>query len=404
LQDDGTICGSLPSRYTAATDRSDVLFFAAHACWAPAAVEPEWGSIRMMPTGTGAIFTYPATGSGESGNTEFFGFDSKGESLAAASNAWFGPRRDERLLEHDATNSAGEKSYELAGAPFDPAPALGDQGEPSSVEIDQAFFVESPRPSLIVEIAYARRSPSPGPPLRAVARWDLLEKHLCGPAQPGGITGLAPTGEAVVIDGRLYRTGGCASGRAFEPTGVTGVVAVGPGAVRWISRERESLLLRGTQREPSVVPRAENGVVAQIAFNREGDRFFVRTARSLCDWMIREDGALDLDGCRWSTGGWASDAAWAAADKTEETVIVFDRTAEGAALREFFGSREACAPPEASGDLACDAPPGPNESPVSALLRWEERLGHHFKDQATQPQDAREMVSSEIVPTDARLR
>ena len=258
------------------------------------------------------------------------------------------------------------------GATSSPAPPSippwrsATRGNASSVQIDQAFFVESPR-------AIADR--------RDRLRATLAVARSAAP----GCRALGSPGEALLRPGAARRDhrpradrrrGGdrrphvqdrqpARPAAAFEPTGVTGVVAVGPGAVRWISRERESLLLQGTQREPSVVPRAENGVEAQIAFNREGDRFFVRTARSLCNWMIREDGALDLDGCRWSTGGWASDAAWAAADKTGETVVVFDRTAEGAALREFFGSREADVPPAASGDLACDAPPRPSEAPLT---------------------------------------
>jgi hypothetical protein len=119
--------------------------------------------------------------------------------------------------------------------------------------------------------------------------------------------------------------------------------------------------------------------------------------------LIRDDGQVDLDGCRWSTGGWASDAAWAAADKSGETAVVFDRTPEGAALRQLFGSQEARAP-TAAGDLACNAVPGPGAPALAVLRQWEERLGHRFKDQATSLHDATERVSSEIVPTDTSAR
>jgi hypothetical protein len=402
LEDDGTICGSLPSRDPSALDRADVLFLAAHQCWAPPAAERVWGSIRMLPAGNGAVFTYPPTGQGASGYSEFFGFDSRGESLAAASNAWFGERTDQRLLEHDATNSAEAKSYELDGAPFDPAMALGDRSHVASVQIDDAIFVQSPEPSLIVGIGYARRSASSlGPPLRAVARWDLRARRFCGPALDGSITGVAPTGDALVIDGRIYRMGSCSSDRAFDPTDVTGVSAVGPGAAHWVARDGESLELQGPEQEPSTVIPGERGSDAQVAFSPNGTQFLVRTAASLCAWTIRDDGGTDLDGCRWSAGGWPSDAVWAATDKSGDTAVVFDRTAEGAALREFFGSRERDAPVERGGDLACDALPRPDEPPLGVLQQWEERLGHRFRDQATQLQDAREMSSSEIVPTDA---
>jgi hypothetical protein len=402
LQDDGTICASAQWRSPGSTDRSDVLLLAPKPCWAPPAGERAWGSIRMLPTGSGAVFTYPGSGQSPSGYTELYGFDSRGESLEAASNAWFGPRADERLLEYDTTNSGGEKSYELAGMPFDAASALGD-GEPVfSVRIDEAFFVESPQPSLIFELGYLSGSASaPGPPLQKVARWDLGGKHFCGPAIAGSITGVAPTGDAVVIDGRIDKVGACSSDRGFEPTDVTGVVAVGPGAARWIVRDGDSLQLQGAQGEEPIALPGERGGKTQIVFSPNGDQFLVSTARSLCNWVIRDDGTTDLDGCRWSTAGWASDAAWAATDKSGETVVVFDRTAEGAALRQFFGGREAEVPAERGGDVACDALPRPNDPPLAVLRQWEERLGHRFRDQPTTPQDAREMVSSEIVPSDA---
>ena len=98
------------------------------------------------------------------------------------------------------------------------------------------------------------------------------------------------------------------------------------------------------------VPSAAKGSERQVAFSPNGGQFLVKTARSLCHWVIRDDGTLDLDGCRWSTGGWASDAAWAATDRSGGTVVVFDRTAEGAALREFFGDHEAEVPPSSAGD------------------------------------------------------
>ena len=415
LQDDGTICGSIPRSGPAALDRADLAFFAPQACPAPPAAERAWGSIRMLPTGSGAVFTYPAAGKGASANTSFFGFDSKGESLAAASNAWFGERRDERLLEHDATNSAGAKGYELAGVAFDPASALGS-ADVSSVQIDQAVFVESPEPSMLFEMSYASGSASaPGPLLRAVVRWGLREKSFCGPALPGAMTGIAPpadaTRDAVVIEGRIYRLGPCTADRGVEPvegTDATDVVAVGPGAALWISRDGESLELRGAQRERRVVPSAaqgaEKGSKTQVAFSPNGARFLVKTPGSLCDWAIRDDGTPDLEGCRWSTGGWASDAAWAAADRTGETVVVFDRTSEGAALREFFGSGETRIPADTGGDLACAALPGPRDPPLAVLQRWEERLGHAFKDQTTPSQDTREMMSPEIVPMEASPR
>jgi hypothetical protein len=402
LQDDGAIVASVPSKNATAIDRSDILFLAAQPCPAPAAAERSWGSIRMLPNGVGAVFGFPPTGQGASGNTEFFGFDSKGESFASVSNAWLGERGDERLLEHDTTNSAAEKTYELAGKPFDPGLALGDWTHVSSLQIEQAFFAESPVPSLILEIAYLSGAPWESPrPLRAVARWDIQGKHFCGPAVPGALTGTAPSGDAVVIDGRIYRLSACTSDRGFEPTDVTGVAAVASGAARWIAREGEFLELASPQREPSAVPRADKSSELQIAFSPNGNQFFVRTTRSLCTWVIRGDGNLDLDGCRWSTGGWASDAAWAAADSSGETVVVFDRTSDGAALRRLFGSRETA--PPAGGDLACDAAPGPPAPPLAFLRQWEERLGHHFKDQATSLQDARERLSSKIVPMDALM-
>jgi hypothetical protein len=416
LQDDGTICGSMPWKDATATDRSDVLFFAPRECPGPPAVERTWGTIHMLPTGNGAVFTFPPTEQGASGYTEFLGFDSRGESLAAASNAWFGQRTDERLLEHDATNSAEEKGYELAGAPFDPALALGlplaDAAPPehvSSVQIDKAFFVESPEPTVVLEIGYVRGGQSaPVAALRAVARWDVRGKHFCGAALPGAITSVAPTGDALAIDGRLYGIGACTAAGGFEPTDVTGLVAVAPGAARWIAREGDSLQLQAPQREPIAVPsagmRGDKDGDTQVAFNPNGDRFFVRTATSLCDWVMRGDGTLDLDGCRWSTAGWASAAAWAAADKGGETVVVFDRTAEGAALRQLFGGREGGVPGESGGALACSAIPKAVDPPLAVLRQWEERLGHRFKDQAIQLQDAREMASPEIVPMDAPTR
>jgi hypothetical protein len=400
LQDDGAIAGSLPWKDNpTAIDRSDVVFLDAQPCWAPAAAERTWGSIRMLPNGSGAVFTFPATGQGAPGNTEFFGFDSKGESLAGVSNAWFGDRSDERLLEHDTTDSSAEKTYELARAPFDPSLALGEWTHVSSLQIDQAFFVPSPTPSLIVEMGFQSGSPGePSRPVRAVARWDLRGKHFCGPAIRGAMTGIAPSGDAVVIDGRIDKVGACGPDRGLEPTDVTGVEAVAPGAARWIARDGDSLRIEGPRREPSVVSRADTGGEPQIAFSPNGAQFLVRTAKSLCDWLIRDDGNVDLDGCRWSTGGWVSDAAWAAADKSGETAVVFDRTAEGAALRHLFGSQETGAP-TGGGDLACNAAPGPG-APLAVLRHWEERLGHRFKDHATSLQDASERLSSEIVPTD----
>jgi hypothetical protein len=207
-----------------------------------------------------------------------------------------------------------------------------------------------------------------------------------------------------VIDGRVYRVGACTADRGFDPTETTGVVAVGPGAARWIARDGESLVLQQSQRQPSTVPRAEKASEAQIAFSPSGDRFLVRTADGLCKWVIRDDGALDLDACRWSTGGWASDAAWAPSDKTGETVLVFDRTADGAALRQFFGSHDPRNPSETGGDLACTALPGPESPPLGVLQSWEERLGHRFKEQPTPLQDTLEMTSPEIVPTGATAR
>jgi hypothetical protein len=399
LQNDGAIVGSVPGKDVAALDRSDVLFFAPQPCPAPAAVERTWGSIHMLPNGTGAVFTFPPTGQGAPGNAEFFGFDSRGESLAGVSNAWLGERSDERLLEHDTTDSAAEKTYELAGVPFDPALALADGPHVSVVHIDQAFFVESPSRSLLVEIAYLNESPSEqGRPLRAVARWDLRGKRFCGPAVAGSLTGISPSGDAVVIDGRIAKVGACASDHGFEMTDVTGALAVVSGGARWIARHDESLELEGLQREPAAVSRLDRSIEPQIAFSPNGAQFLVRTTRSLCNWVIREDGKVDLESCRWSTGGWASDAAWAAADTTGETAVVFDRTADGAALRQFFGSRET--PPPAGGVLACDALPGPSAPPLAFLRQWEERLGHRFRDQATTLQDARERLSSQIVPTD----
>jgi hypothetical protein len=371
-------------------------------CWAPPPVEQAWGTIRLTPTGTGAVITFPAAAQSASANTEFFGFGSRGECVAAASNAWFGEGKDERLLEHEATNSAGEKSYELAGEPFDPALALGDAEPVSSVQIDRAFFVESPAPSLIVEIGYESRSlASPGGPLRAVARWDLHGRHLCGPPIAGSISGTSPTGDALVIDGRVYLINACSSERGFEPTDVTDALAVGPGAAHWVSADDESLRLRGSGGEPPVVPLAgragEKG--SQVVFSPSGEQFLVKTATSLCIWRIRSDGALDLDGCRWSTGGWASDAEWSAAGKSDE-VVVFDRTVDGAALRQFFGSSEQEGPTGTESDVACNALPSPGDPPLAVLQRWEERLGRRFKEQPTPTRDMREIVSSEIVPID----
>jgi hypothetical protein len=371
-------------------------------CWTPPAVERAWGTIRLTPSGTGAVFTFPPAAKNASANTEFFGFGSTGESLAAASNAWFGERKDERLLEHEATNSAGEKSYDLAGEPFDPALALGDAEPVSSVQIDRAFFVESPAPSLIVEVGYESRSlASPGGPLRAVARWDLHGRHFCGAPIAGSIVGMSPNGDAVVIDGHVYLIDACSSERGFEPTDVTDALAVGPGAAHWVSREGDTLWLRGSGSEPPVVPLAGRALEkgAQIVFGPSGEQFLVKTATSLCTWRVRSDGALDLDGCRWSTGGWASDAEWSAADKSDE-VVVFDRTVDGAALRQFFGSGEQEGPTGIESEVACNALPSPSDPPLAVLQRWEERLGRRFKDQTTPTRDMREIVSSEIVPID----
>jgi hypothetical protein len=124
----------------------------------------------------------------------------------------------------------------------------------------------------------------------------------------------------------------------------------------------------------------------------------VKTATSLCTWRIRSDAALDLEGCRWSTGEWASDAEWSA-DKSGE-VVVFDRTVDGAALRQFFGSPEQEGPTGTEADVACNALPRPSDPPLGVLQRWEERLGRRFKEQTTPMRDMREIVSSEIVPID----
>jgi hypothetical protein len=278
----------------------------------------------------------------------------------------------------------------------------------SAVQIDDAFFVESPAPSVIFALAYTNASPdAPASPLRAVARWDLRAKRFCGPALAGALDGVSPTGDAIAVEGRIDKVGPCTPEGGFEPTDATGVVAVGPGALRWIARDGESLRLHGPQREPSLVPvpsagpRGDKPGEAQIEFSRNGDRFFVRTARTLCDWVIRDDGTLDLDGCRWSTAGWASDASWARADKGGGAVVVFDRTAEGAAIREFFGGRESVGAAETGGSVACRAIPRPEEPPLAVLQQWQERLGHRFKEQATTLQDAREMASPEIVAADA---
>jgi hypothetical protein len=412
LENDGTICGSVPWNDPGSLDRADVLFLAPQPCGAPSAVERSWSSIRVMPTGSGAVFTFPATGQGASGNAEFYGFDGKGESLAGASNAWFGDRRDQRLLERDTTNSAAEKLYELDGTPFDPTLAIGDPDHVSSVQIEHAYFVQSPEPSLVFDATYVSGFPwAANPPQRAVARWDLPGKHFCGAALPGSIQSIAPTGDAVVIDGRIYKVGACSSETGFEPTDVTGVVAVGPGANRWIAREGDTLLLHGSQHEApvalSVLPRTDKDDDAQLAFSPNGSAFLVRTAGGLCDWTIAEDG-VDLEGCRWSTGGWASDAAWSSSDRSGETVVVFDRTAQGAVLRDFFGARDRVHDPEVrtgpGADLACNDRPRAGDPPLASLQKWEERLGHRFKDQGPTLEDARERISTELVPTDTPLR
>ncbi len=397
VQDDGTVCGAAPSKDL--TSGADALIFALHECWAPPAVERTWSTIRMQPDGTGAVFTFPPPGGGRggSGNAEFFGFGAKGESLASASNAWFGARGDERLLEYDATNSAGAKSYELDGMFFESGRrGRGRRGRLLGADrpglLRRSAGAHAPRRHRVHEGRAARAAPGRGalgPPREALLR--------AGGA--GEITAVAPAGDAVVLDGRIERLGACGSESAFEPTDVTDVVAVGPGASLWVTRSGESLALHGVQRDalvvPSPVPRATKGGAAEVAFSASGDRFFVKNADSLCKWLLRDDGTLDLDGCRWSTGGWVSDAAWAASDKASETVAVFDRTAEGAALREFFSAHELEAPVEFDGDLACSALPRPNEPPLSVLKTWERRLGHRFKDQATTQADARERTSPE---------
>ncbi len=256
FRDDDTICGISAQKTPTIVDRSDVLFFEAKPCWAPPAVAGGWEKIRMFPAGTGAIFTYPPTGRSASGNTEFFGFDAKGESLADASNAWFGDRTDERLLEHDTTNSAGERSYDLAGVPFDPALAFGEGGS-APVQIDQAFFVDSPEASLIIEVSY--QAGSPATRSSAVARWSVRGKRFCGSPVAGRITSIAPTGDAVAIDGRIYKVGLCASDHGFEPGDVTDALAVGPGATRWISAEGDTLKLHGPDSAVTDFPSAEKG-------------------------------------------------------------------------------------------------------------------------------------------------
>jgi hypothetical protein len=414
LQNDGTVCGAIPWKESAGGDRADVAFLASERCGTSGVTERAWNAIRMLPAGTGAVFTYGSQELGAAENTGFFGFDAKGESLAAASNAWFGERSDERLLERDATNSAESKTYELDGAPFDPAPALDASEHPSAVQIDDAYFVEGLEPSLIVQLGYVKRASSSGLPARAVARWDLRGKRFCGPALPGALTGGAPAGDAVVIDGRVYRIGACVAEHGFDATEISDAVAVSPGATRWVARDGDALELRAVQQEATALPVATgpgraSGASAstptQIAFSPGGDQLFVKTATSLCKWSIHDDdGALDLEGCRWSTAGWASDAAWRASDKSGETIVIFDRTADGAALRSFFGSVETEVPAETGGDVACKAIPRSTESSSAVLQQWEERLGHRFKDQGAPLQDTSEMLSPEIVPMEAAVR
>jgi hypothetical protein len=406
LQNDGAICGSLApvaGSDAAATDRSDVLFLAPEACPAPPPVERAWGSIRVRPAG--AVFTYPPAGPAGATNVAFFGFDGRGASMAGVSNAWFGPRKDEQLLEHEATSSEGEKTYELAGALFDPAAALPDPRAAMAVQIEDAHFVPSPQPSLVFEVSYRSR-PDPGSsPRRAVARWDLSGARFCGPAMTGGLTSVAPNGDAIAIDGHVYRVPACTREGGLEPTDITGALALGPGAVRWIGGDGESLELRAAQGASARVPVPEKGRGLQIAFNPNGDRFFVRTAGTLCKWAIAEGGALALDGCRWSDrgwGGWASDAAWVASDEAGETVAVFDRTAEGAALREFFGTgdqaSEAGESSSAPSTVACLAAPRAKDTPLTLLRTWEERLGHRFRQHGTSLEESRHIESPEIVP------
>jgi hypothetical protein len=398
LQDDGTLSAAIPWRDVAVADRSDVMTLAPQPCGAPGMAERGLRSIRMLPAGTGAIFTYGTSPQGAADSAGFFGFDTRGESLAVASNAWFGAKSDERLLEHDATNSAEDNRYELAGSLFDPAGAINPDEHARSVQIDDAVFVEGLEPSAILELGYVKEVAGNRVPVRAVARRDLHGGRFCGRAIPGALRSVAPGGSAVVIDDRVYKVGACAADHGFDATAVTDAVAVGPGATRWIARDEDVLHLRGPNgNEGPVVPVAGKTPM-QIAFNPAGDQFFVRTETSLCTWDIHDDRTLDLAGCRWSAGGWASDAAWTASDPGGETVAVFDRTPEGAAMRELFGAAEAQVPAETGGSVACKAIPRSTESPSAVLEQWEERLGHRFREQGAPLQDTGEMVSSEIVP------
>ena len=128
----------------------------------------------------------------------------------------------------------------------------------------------------------------------------------------------------MAIDGRIYKVGLCASDHGFEPGSETDVLAVGPGATRWISAEGDTLELHGPESVVTDVPSAGKGSERQVAFSPNGDQFLVQTAQGLCNWVLRDSWTLDLDGCRWSTGGWASEATWAATDKSGGTVVVFD--------------------------------------------------------------------------------
>jgi hypothetical protein len=402
LQDDGVLCAAIPWSDAPSADRSDVMTLAPQPCGPAGMSERGLRSIRMLPGGTGAVFTYGSSAEGASESAGLFGFDTRGESMAGASNAWFGEKTDERLLEHDATNSAEDDRYELGGRTLDPSAAFDPGDHASSVAIEDAVFVEGAEPSVILALGYIEPTAHGRVPARAVARWDLHAGRFCGKAIPGALTSVAPGGTAVAVDGRVYRLGACAAGRGFEPSGATGAVAVGPGATRWIEKGEDLLYLRGLHGSAAGAPVVPTGgKVRRIAFSPSGDQFFVQTDTGLCTWEVRDDHAIDLTGCRWSAGGWASDAAWAAGDTSGATIAVFDRTSEGAAVRELFGSAEAELPIETGGNVACKAIPRSTESASAVLEQWEERLGHRFREQGAPLQDTGEMVSSEIVPMDS---
>ena len=234
LQDDDTICGIARAGSPDAIDRSDVLFLRseARAGRRPRSSAPgdRSGCCRRAPAPSSRIHR---RGRGASGHVSSSA-SMRRESLSrrprtrgsangptsGCSNTTRRTRPERRATTSPASPSTPPRDLRRAGLISGP--------DRAGILRRVAGAVADPRGQL-------RGGFASDAVASAVARWSVRGKHFCGPRDSRTDHGIAPTGDAVAIDGRIYRVGLCTSDHGFEPGRETDVAAVGPGAARWIS-------------------------------------------------------------------------------------------------------------------------------------------------------------------------